>query len=392
MTETKKRRTKREYPRCNPYDIPAMEQWLEEKAAAGWRLKEWPNVFEEAEPCECRFSIQPTPERDGKSWSAVPAAERQEVYGEFGWEYVCTTNYNAFQVWRSVYPDSVPMNTDPEADSYAYDHLWKELSLRNGIFLTVSAAFGIFIVSRVLQTGHILVDIMAGETTPFLMLLYAVIALSAAWGYAKELYAVRSVISQLKDGVTPMRKACGRRGKKRMGWVVCILLWFLLVFLLAPHEQRWLKEEQELQNLYLSAEELGQAAEYGPFMLERKSLLGAGYVLLDEGGWDLAGRFPYQRMIYLNQIEIFEPKPAVLADLIFWEIANGYVKEETGEKAIAFTQTAFEEARYFCSDEGVQHLVAKDGGRVLYFRTESPKDLREYLPRIREILDWEGTA
>ena len=68
------------------------------------------------------------------------------------------------------------------------------------------------------------------------------------------------------------------------------------------------------------------------------------------------------------------------------------MKEETGEKAISFTQTAFEEARYFCSDEGVQHLVAKDGGRVLYFRTESPKDLREYLPRIREIFDWEGTA
>lgn len=388
MTGTKKRRTKREHPPCNPYDIPAMEQWLEEKADAGWRLKEWPNVFEAAEPCECRFSIQPTPERDGEKWSAVPSEERRELCGEFGWEYVCTTNYNAFQVWRSVCPDPVPMNTDPEADSYAYDHLWKELLLRNGIFLTVSAAFGIFIVSRVLQTGHILVDVMAGEGMPFLMLLFAVIALSAAWRYAKELYAVRSVISQLKDGVTPMRKACDRRRKKRMGWVVCILL----VFLLAPSEQRWLEEEQELQDLYLSAEELGQAAEYGPFMLERKSLLGAGYMLLDEGGWDLAGRFPYQRMIYLNQIEVFEPKPAILGDIIFREIANGYVKEETGEKAISFTQTAFEEARYFCSDSGVQHLVVKDKGKVLYFRTESPDDLREHLAEIKDILEWEGTA
>ena len=385
-----KKKKKKQHPPCNIYDLPALERWLEEQAAQGWKLTDWPNAFEASEPCECRFSVQPTPERDGKSWSAVPSAERQELFGELGWEYVCTTDYNSFQVWRSVRSDAVPMNTDPEADSYAYDHLWKELRLRNGIFFAVSAAFGVFILSRVLQTGHILVDVMAGETTPFLMLLFAVNALSRACRYAEELYAVRKIISRMKNGLQPEKTRNSRR-KKGTGWLMCILLWFLLAFLLAPHEQQWLKEDKELQSLYLSAEELGQAAEYGPFMLERESLLNAKYMLLNEGGWDLSGRFPYQRMIHKNQIEIFEPKPALLADLIFWEVANGYVKEETGEKAKNFTQSEFEEARYFCSAEGIQHLVIRDGGEVLYFRTASPADLREQLPRIREIMEWEGT-
>ncbi|MBQ2739618.1 MAG: DUF2812 domain-containing protein [Oscillibacter sp.] len=394
MSRSRTGKTCRKRPSCNTYDIPAMEHWLEEKAAEGWQLTAWPKDFTAAEPCRCRFSIQPTPEKDGARWAAEPSPERRELYREFGWEYVCTTDYNAFQVWRSDRPDPVPMNTDPEADSYAYDHLWKELRLRNGIFFAATATFGVFIVNRVLQTGHIFVDVMAGEGTPFAMLFYAVLSLMAACRFAKELYTLRKLILRMKNGLLPEEKRRVPRylGRKGVALTAVFLIYLMTVFLFSPHEQTWLKEEKELQQLYLSAEDLGKAAEYGPMMLKRKALLGSEYLLAMEGGWDLAGRFPYQRMIHVNQIEVYAPKPSFLAGVLFAEIANGYVKEETGEKALSFTQAVFEDARYFRSPEGVQHLVVKEGGKVLYFRTESPDDLRGHLPEIREILAWEGIS
>ena len=70
-------------PPCNHYDIPAMEKWLEEQARNGRQFKAWPNRFDAAEPCDCRFSIQPVPENEWKG----PAPERLEAYREAGWEY-----------------------------------------------------------------------------------------------------------------------------------------------------------------------------------------------------------------------------------------------------------------------------------------------------------------
>jgi len=64
----------------------AIEQWLEDEAAKGWRLHSyngWFAIMERAEPKNCRVRLQPCGPEATEAWR-----ERVAAYEEMGWEYI----------------------------------------------------------------------------------------------------------------------------------------------------------------------------------------------------------------------------------------------------------------------------------------------------------------
>lgn len=382
------RRWWNDQPPCNLYDIPALEAWLADQARRGRSLSVWPDLFEKAEPCECRFSIQPTPKNEDRPWTG-PSPERREAYLEAGWEYVCVTDYNAFQVWRSARPDAEELNTDPVADSYAYRHLWKEMRLRNSIFLLLLLLFDAFCVWILYQSGHILLDIIMGEELTLLLVFWGTIAICNTVIRARELYILKKTMENLENGFPMTERRAYSKWKRvpvkiRAALTVTLCM---LIFTVMPTE----REVEKIKDMkdpppYVALEDLGGVKDGSCLLVYRKTLFGGETIHILQGKWGLVG--PFNRMCQDTQTDIYSL--GLLSRPILWEVVHGYVREDAGASAEPFEQEVFDEAYYLRSVEGVQHLAVREGGKVLYFRTTAPADLRERLEEVREMMEWKG--
>lgn len=58
-----------------------------------------------------------------------------------------------------------------------------------------------------------------------------------------------------------------------------------------------------------------------------------------------------------------------------------YIEEEAGERP----QPLGKDAYYLMDENGVQHLVLRQGGQVLYLRTNAPMDLRDRMDEIAAL-------
>lgn len=376
-----------DHPPCNYYDVPAMEKWLEEQARRGRKLDTWPDIFVSAEPCACRFSIQPTPKSEDRPWTE-PSAERREAYREAGWEYVCTTDYNAFQVWRSIRPDAEELSTDPAADSYAYRHLWKELRLRNSMFLVMLLAVDLFCLWVLIKGGHFLLDLLEGQRHSFLAFLWGSIALGHTVIRVRELFILKKTMDHLANGF-PMEERKPYSRWKRMPMklrAALVIGGVCLIFAMVP--VKW--ESYRLKDLdqpptYLSIEDLGGTNDLGIWLASRgEALLGCEVILIRQGDWKIGGQYRIWSEVQTNIYSV-----GILARPVLWEVVNGYVREDAGIPAEPFAQSVFEEAYYLHASDGVKHLAVREGGKVLYFRSSAPADLREHLEEIRMMMAWE---
>lgn len=366
-------------PPCNHYDIPAMEKWLEEQARNGRQFKAWPNRFDAAEPCDCRFSIQPVPENEWKG----PAPERLEAYREAGWEYLGNTDYNAFWVWRSIRPDPEELNTDPEADSYAYQSLWKELRLRNALFLAILLAADVLCIWLLGRSRHVLLDTICGEGLTFYCLLYGMVAMINTVIRARELYILKKTMENLQNGL-PMshRKDYSGRGRLPLAVRYGGLVVLLLLALIAAPTEREVEKLAEMQDppRYLTAESLGGEHNKNQQVVQSSTIFGGKFLEVVEGDASFNGR----RLCFEHQMNLYSM--GLLARPILWEVVHGYIQEDAGVAAEPFDQTVFDEAFYLLSDQGVQHLAVRQGGEVLYFRTTAPADLRQRLTDLAELM------
>lgn len=105
---------------ANVYDVAANETWLEDMALQGYRLvgmTGWSGVFEQAEPCSCRYRMQPLSKKEKQ-----PPEDMVEAYRELGWEYAGTIP-GTFHVWRCEVPDVPELDTDPVVQGMGYRYL-----------------------------------------------------------------------------------------------------------------------------------------------------------------------------------------------------------------------------------------------------------------------------
>lgn len=102
-----------------PYDIPAVQAWLEDQAAKGEFLSEYTilPVFDRGEPKAVRYRLEPMIQKE-----KAPDQHRRELYEELGWQYVCTIR-KSFHIWRCDDPETPELFTEAETEGGAYHFL-----------------------------------------------------------------------------------------------------------------------------------------------------------------------------------------------------------------------------------------------------------------------------
>lgn len=110
----KKRRTLCPWTLWNP---EAIQLWLEDEAAKGWRLTNWGSwlvTFTAVEPAACRVRLQPRRPEATEDWAA-----RVETYRDMGWSYAaqiydCEVYYCDDPIAPELYTDPVTLRWDWE--------------------------------------------------------------------------------------------------------------------------------------------------------------------------------------------------------------------------------------------------------------------------------------
>ena len=131
---------------ADPWEVGAVEQWLEEEARQGWVFRKAGSrfgTFRKEQPARCRIRCQLKGEGDD------PDPETAELYARRGWYYL--GRYGTwYWVWRCDDPTAPEPETDPASHSFAYERRrrqtkasdWFSISLMAGVILlfTVSLA------------------------------------------------------------------------------------------------------------------------------------------------------------------------------------------------------------------------------------------------------------
>lgn len=101
------------------FDTPAVQAWLEDRAAQGQFLERygWLCDFTPGEPEAVRYRLEPLARRE-----KAPDQHRRELFEELGWQYVCTVR-KSWHIWRCDDPDAPELFTDPETEGDAYLYL-----------------------------------------------------------------------------------------------------------------------------------------------------------------------------------------------------------------------------------------------------------------------------
>ena len=101
------------------FDTPAVQAWLEDRAAQGQFLERygWLCDFTPGEPEAVRYRLEPLARQE-----KAPDGHRRELFEELGWQYVCTVR-KSWHIWRCDDPDAPELFTDPETEGAAYLYL-----------------------------------------------------------------------------------------------------------------------------------------------------------------------------------------------------------------------------------------------------------------------------
>ena len=158
-------------PPCAPYDIPAMESWLEDMAAKGLHLTRDGffggfATFEEGPPAKIRFRLEATATQKGLfSNEYEPDDDAFQLHRQMGWTY--RARRDQFHIYVATDPNAPELNTDPQVQALSIvalsKYLWK--SLRGTLIMAAVYAllyFGDAIISGSIYLGTWRVGLLAG--------------------------------------------------------------------------------------------------------------------------------------------------------------------------------------------------------------------------------------
>ena len=216
-----KKRTLRPWELWNP---GAIQQWLEDEAAKGWRLTgcgRWLATFIPMEPGEFRVRLQPQrPETPGAR------RERGEAYREMGWDWatVIEGDENSdFEVYYCSDPSAPELDTDPVAWIWAWEKPLRRSWLAG--WLCLALILGVLMLPMVIS-GKSLLERLLNLKLYWLFWLLFLIFLAVVM--VRRLWHLRRVRRQMAAGVLP--PAGNWRRDRR--WQRAITLLFLLTWVL----------------------------------------------------------------------------------------------------------------------------------------------------------------
>ena len=221
---------------CELYDAAGIEQWLDDMAARGYALGEWPGLtfigrvpfHPDPKAVHARYRLEPIRDLVGE-----PALrKRTALYREQGWSFV-TKIGSLYAVFRCDDPSAPNLYTDPESLSLAMEKLMRRQWLAQGLGLlwlvflfrdelrTLFTAPSVFLMDVILR-ADLLIPLYV------LMAAFAVVILA---GDVRRLVFLQRVRNHLSQGEWP------RPGRRRFpeevrffGAVAFLAIVVLLVF------------------------------------------------------------------------------------------------------------------------------------------------------------------
>ena len=351
------------------YNVPAIESWLEDMARKGWRCVNFPGEgwvkFERSAPEACRYRLEPQLQ-DGD-----PDPERKGLYGEMGWEFVSATRREEFYLWRSARPDAREIHTDPVAQDIAFSWVSSILrhqlllgALLDGLLLLVMA-WGVWRSGWVLPTARRGIGTIPANL--FIIL----------WCNG-QLYFDWKALGRLRQSLAagiPMehRGPYGARLRAQRFYIL-IALSLLAVSLVEDFGDQKYFRELPAEVPAVALEDLGaKDIRYQDGMGEAL-LLDDRMVIWQRG---MEGR---------SETEVFDLRLPALSGVLLHDLAVHEVRKETGRLPEPLADTRFDDLRYARGSDGMQHLLARRGGRVLYMTAEVPETLTDHLDALDEAL------
>ena len=216
----------------------AVEQWLEEEAAAGWRLREvkgWFTIFEKTEPRQSRVRIHPQGLESREAF-----LQRIEVYEEMGWQYV-----DCFGKEFEIFYCDDPKVPELFTDGLSYGWAWEEQLVRawHGIWMLLLIPL-LFVIVPWFAAGSLLE--MLFLLNGFLLLCTFVLYPALVVLCVRRMRLIHSLRKQFKAGVVPQQSRDWRKNRRwwRLTAVLYVIFWLAFNFrivesgVLKSHEEK----------------------------------------------------------------------------------------------------------------------------------------------------------
>lgn len=359
-----------------PYDIPAVQAWLEDQAAKGEFLSEYTilPVFDRGEPKAVRYRLEPMIQKE-----KAPDQHRRELYEELGWQYVCTIR-KSFHIWRCDDPETPELFTEAETEGGAY-HFLLRMERRGFRIWAILLAYILALLAWTFCSGTSLLR-EVDHWTPWWSTLLgwaAVAAVVPAAVYTD--WCLRRYIRALRIGV-PQPHRRPYRGARALStlvlavWAVFFLSRVILLF--QPSSRPFEPVENFGQPVpYVSLAELGDQ----PPCREAEALRIRNFAAR-ESWWSSEGDFDQPPFVLTKYYRMWLPFQAE-------RMATAWVEQsaEWEGQLEMLSHPALDGAWLFRFDGGVQLLLLRSGAQLLEFQYDGSLDLRQKLDVFADALE-----
>ena len=366
-----KKKLKRFFLPYDVWNISALEQWLEEKAAQGWMpvtFGNWFGEFESMEPKPIRFRLEPD-----RSESLEQREARESLFEAKGWRFV--------HAWREhlVYvcddPSARELHTDSAVHAMVLDRQLrktKRWSLINAVALLIAVVVWIRFFSGLKEP----IKYLAHGLQPYLVGVFLLIPLEMA-SHCRILRGVLRLRREIAAGVPVSCKDSWKTGQR-----ITLILWVIYMGIAAlsilfPIYQMFASEglgDSEEPLPIVSLREMDPSLAEQEFEREggtrNVSMMAIGYYdiweRVDDEIW-LSARCDRLRFAFLAK-PLYEEWLAAESD------------------PIAIEDERFEEAVFLEYENGAQAFLGYQGNVVLYQAVHVDEDLRNHIDEFAAVM------
>lgn len=348
------------------FDTPAVQAWLEDRAAQGQFLDRyrWLCDFIPGEPKEVRYRLEPLAQQE-----KAPDQHRRELFEELGWQYVCTVR-KSWHIWCCDDPSAPELFTEPETEGDAYLYLLRR-GRRTTLWLWAAAATILFLLVWNFCSGPYLLKAADHWSTWWITVVewLNVVSLVPVGVYADRVF--RRYIRALKLGVPQPHRGPYRRARAMsMVLVVFWAVFFLtrVASILQPSSHSFDPVEAFDQPVpYVTLAELGDApANRTPEALRIQNFTARESWWVSEGG--SIGNDPV--FVLAKYYRMWLPFQAR-------RMAEAWVEQSAGWKGEleALSHPALDGAWLFHFDSGGQLLLVCQGAQMMEYQYDGELDL-----------------
>jgi len=361
------------FPPQEMWDPCAIERWLEDEAAKGWRLKKiggWRAVFEKTEPRKSRVRVQYCGPMEKEAWK-----ERIAHYEKMGWHLAEVLG----QYYEVFYCDD-PKAKEPDTDPEVYAMAWKE-PLRHswwgGLGLT---AMGLAMLLLVIFMEGSVLSVLLSAPLRALYTLFILSPLLVLMGL-RQMRRIGRARKMLEAGMKP--EGGGDWKASRRWWSVCCVA-FLAFWLVVYMGDIWFWNDVDTAGLpHLQPDSLEEEITEEDWQFSVNGYARKATPLRPV--WYDTQYCTEEQQVVINSRNRLQF--AFLAKMLYREKLNDFYKDWPDAVTERMENGAFDEAVLLKGGENTQMLLVRRGRAVYYLWVNFPTDLPVWIDDAAATLD-----